>query len=52
MKQTEKLILVIFVLTCILFGIYAGGGYLIRDKEGPVINDERRNNKSQYRRLG
>ena len=37
MKQTEKLILVIFVLTCILFGIYAGGGYLTRDKEGPVI---------------
>lgn len=37
MRQTEKLILAIFVVTCVAFGIYAGGGYLAKDKEGPVI---------------
>ena len=37
MRQTEKLILAIFIVTCVVFCIYAGGGYLTKDKEGPVI---------------
>lgn len=37
MKRINRLIIAIFVITCVIFGIYTGSSYLSRDTEGPVI---------------
>lgn len=37
MKKTQRLILLIFAVTCILFGVYTGGRFLQKDTEGPDI---------------
>lgn len=37
MKRIKGLITVIFVITCVIFGIYTGSSYLSKDTEGPVI---------------
>ena len=37
MKKTDKLIIAVFIVTCVIFGIYTGSNYLEKDTEGPVI---------------
>lgn len=37
MKNIRRLILVVFVVTLIAFGVYTGGSYIKKDTEGPVI---------------
>lgn len=37
MKRINRLIIAIFVVTCVIFGAYTGSTYLSKDTEGPVI---------------
>lgn len=37
MKKTRRLILLIFLVTCIAFALFTGGRFLRRDTEGPKI---------------
>ena len=37
MKRINRLIIAVFAVTCVIFGIYTGSSYMSRDTEGPVI---------------
>lgn len=37
MKRVDRLIIAVFIVTCVIFGIYTGSSYMSRDTEGPVI---------------
>ena len=37
MKKINRLIIAVFIVTCVMFGFYTGSSYMSRDTEGPVI---------------